>query len=348
MTLTINEKEKKAIAAAVTERINEYLGRFPFARFPIEPLDEWRQAFCDPRAVPTETLRQALGWQLGGWQRKNLPYSHRKTISEIVKAWPDFLQSAGHDTQQALAFWQENLSDWHHGFDAVAFLLHLQQPDSFEIADRHRLDTMIELLKVIDHTEKDRTISHSLTDLQDYTAFFRSIIPKLPYGKESQIKLDRFLKIYGNRHAYKRISPDFVTREPLVRTFSWDISSSNRYNLDQIAHRSNADLLFACFLLTLEAEDRSHEDLTIGQVIDRLPLGTGGLCNPASYNYAMVALFGGQKHRDYWDFHKPELRHAFTEQANQSTRNMRFYHAHASEKLSVDPKYVKAGMKPHG
>ncbi|MFC5703056.1 hypothetical protein ACFPVX_17340 [Cohnella faecalis] len=344
MTLTINEKEKKAIAAAVTERIDEYLGRFPFARYPIEPLDEWRHVFRNPKTVPTETLKQALGWQLGGWQRKDLPYAHRKTISEAIKAWPDFLQVAAHDPEQALDFWQDKLSDWQHGFGVAAFLLHLLWPDTFEIADRHRLDTMVELLKVIDHMEKDRTVALSLTDLQDYTAFLRSLVPKLPYGKESHIKLDRFIKIYGNRHAYKRISPDFVTREPLVRTFSWNTSSSSRYLLDQIAHRSNADLLFACFLLALEAENRSHEDLTIGEVIDMLPLGTGGLCNPASYNYAMVALFGGQKHRDYWSFHSPELRHAFTEQANQSTRNMRFYHTHASEKLSVNPKYVKAGM----
>jgi len=94
-------------------------------------------------------------------------------------------------------------------------------------------------------------------------------------------------------------------------------------------------------LLALEAENRSHENLTIGEVVGLLPLGTGGLCNPASFNYALVALFGGQKQRDYWVYEKPELRHAFTEQANKSTRNMRYYLSHASEKLSVNPKYVK-------
>lgn len=71
MTLTLNEKEKKAIASAVTERIDEYLSRFPFARYPTDPLEEWRQTFCDPKAVPTETLKQALGWQLGGWQQRS-------------------------------------------------------------------------------------------------------------------------------------------------------------------------------------------------------------------------------------------------------------------------------------
>lgn len=342
MTLTLNEKEKRAVAALVQERIDEHLGRFPFARYPTEPLEEWRRIFCDPKDVPAETVRRALGWQFGSWQRKDLALAHRKTIAEIVKAWPDLAETAEHAPEQALGFWQEKLSDWHHGFGAAAFLLHLQKPDTFEIADRHRLDAMLELLKEIDHAEKDRAAAFSLADLQDYTAFFRAVIPKLPYGNDSRVKLDRFLKAYGNRHAYKRVSTDFKTKEAAIRSFTWETSVSKRFRLDRIAHRSNADLLFACFLLALEAEERSHEDLTIGEVIDLLPLGTGGVCNPASFNYALVALFGGQKQRDYWIFQNPELRHAFTEQANKSTRDMRFYLRYASEKISVNPKYVNA------
>ncbi|WP_339279096.1 hypothetical protein NYE40_23900 [Paenibacillus sp. FSL W8-1187] len=341
MTISMNEKEKKAIATAITERIDEYLNRFPYARYPVEPLEEWQKIFCDPEAVTTETLRQALGWQFGGWQRKDLALAHRKTISTVVNAWPDVLEIAAQDPLQAFALWQQKLPDWHNGFSAVALLLHLQQPDTFELADLHRLDTMMELLNIIDHVEKDRSITLSLDDIQDYTTFFRAIAPKLPYGKTSHTKLDRFMKIYGNRHAYKHIAPDYQTREPLISTFSWDRATSKRFLLDQITLRANADRLFACFLLTLESENRSPEQLTIGDVISRLPLGTGGLCNPASFNYALVALFGGQRQRDFWIFEKPELLHGFTEQANQSTRNMRYYLAHASEKLSVNPKYVK-------
>lgn len=341
MTMSMAEKEKKAIATAITERIDEYLSRFPFARYPIGPLEEWRRVFCAPETVTTETLRQALGWQFGGWQRKDLALAHRKMISTVVNAWPDVSETAAQDPRQAFALWQQKLPDWHNGFSAAALLLHLQQPDTFELADCHRLDTMIELLNVIDHAGKDRSITLSLNDIQDYTTFFRAIAPKLPYGKTSHLKLDRFMKIYGNRHAYKRISPDYQTREPLISTFSWDTVTSKRFHLDQIALRANADRLFACFLLTLESENCSPEELTIDDVITRLPLGTGGLCNPASFNYALVALFGGQRQRDFWIFEKPELLHAFTAQANQSTRNMRYYLAHASEKLSVNPKYVK-------
>jgi hypothetical protein len=341
MPITLSEKNMRALAATVHERIDEHLARFPFARYPTEPLEEWRRIFRDPRTVPADTVRQALSWHFGGWQRKDLPFSHRKTIAEVVKAWPEFADAAALGAEQAFTFWRDKLTDWRHGFGAAAFLLHLQQPDAFEIADRHRLDAMFELLKAVGHAEKDRTADLSLADLQDYTAFFRAVCPRLPYGDDSRIKLDRFLKAYGNRHAYRRVSPDFRTQEAAIRSFSWETASSKRFRLDRIAHRSNADLLFACFLLALEAENRSHENLTIGEVVGLLPLGTGGLCNPASFNYALVALFGGQKQRDYWVYEKPELRHAFTEQANKSTRNMRYYLSHASEKLSVNPKYVK-------
>jgi len=341
MPSTLSEKDKRALAAAVADRIDEHLGRFPFARYPAEPLEEWRRIFRDPSAVQADTVRQALGWHFGGWQRKDLPLSHRKTIAEVVKAWPEFADAAVRGAEGVLDFWRDKLSDWRHGIGAAAFLLHLQQPDALEIADRHRLDAMFELLKAVGHVEKDRAAGLSLADLQDYTAFFRAVCHRLPYGDDSRVKLDRFLKAYGNRHAYRHVSPDFTTREPIIRSFSWETASSKRFRLDRISHRANADILFACFLLALEAEDRSHEDLTIGNVIDRLPLGTGGLCNPASFNYALVALFGGQRQRDYWVLKRPELRHAFTEQANQSTRNMRFYLVHASEKLSVNPKYVK-------
>ncbi|MCY9664896.1 hypothetical protein M5X11_07985 [Paenibacillus alginolyticus] len=290
--------------------------------------------------MPTETLKQALGWHFGGWQRKDLALAHRKAILEIVKAWPEFAETAAHDPEQAFAFWERKLPAWHHGFSATAFLLHLHRPDAFEIADRHRLDAMFELLKAIDHSDRDRANNLSLTDLQDYTAFFRAVFPKLPYGSESRVKLDRFLKMYGNRHAYKHVTQDFKAKEAAIKSFSWETVASKRFRFGQIANHSNADVLFACFLLTLEAENHTLEDLTIGDVIDRLPLGTGGLCNPASFNYALVSLFSGQKQRDFWIFENPEIKHAFTEQANNSTRDMRFYLKYTAEKISVNPKYV--------
>ncbi|WP_339279085.1 hypothetical protein NYE40_23845 [Paenibacillus sp. FSL W8-1187] len=72
------------------------------------------------------------------------------------------------------------------------------------------------------------------------------------------------------------------------------------FALEQIADRSNADVLFACLLLALDDQPEHRERLTVGQVAEPVPLGSGGICNPGSYHYAMIALFGGQKGRDFF------------------------------------------------
>lgn len=342
MSLTLNEKEKRSIVAVVQEKLDTHLSHFPFARYPNEPLNEWQRIFCDPSSVPTEIIKKALSWHFGNWQRKGLALAHRNIIASIIKVWPEYTELHSQDAAQVLQFWKQRLPDWHHGFGAVTFLLHLQRPDQFELADRHRIDAMFEMLKAIDHSDKDRTTSLSLTDLQDYTTFFRAIFPKLPHGNDSRIMFDRFLKSYGNRHAYKLVSADFKSKEANIRSFSWETASSKRYNLDLIANRANADILFACFLLTPEAQSQSKEELKISDVIDMLPLGTGGLCNPTSFNYALISLFSGQKQRDYWVFQNQEVRHSFTEQANNSTRDMQFYLRHADERISLNPKYINA------
>ncbi|WP_042198146.1 hypothetical protein [Paenibacillus camerounensis] len=338
--ITLSEKEKRAVAAIVQERIDEHLGRFPYARYPVEPLLEWHKIFCDPASVQPETIKKALGWHFGGWQRQSLPSAISRTIAVILKAWPEFLPVASSEPQEVFRFWQGQLPDWSTGFSAAAFLLHLQHSNDFELVDRHRMEAMRELLQETSHSENEASRSLEFTDLEDYTSFFRSIIPKLPYKEDSRVKLDRFLKAYGNRHAYKQVSPDFRTIEPTIRTFTWDGLTSERFRMEQIVGRANCDVLFACLLLSLEAGKDPTFKFTVGEIADYIPLGTAGICNSASYHYAMIALFGEQRGRDYFKLDNPLLRPLFTEQANQSTRDMKLYLKHAEESLSINSKYL--------
>jgi hypothetical protein len=338
--ITLSEKERRAMAAIVQERIDEHLGRFPYARYPAEPLEEWCKIFCDPASVPPETIKKALGWHFGGWQRQSLPSAISRTVDAILKAWPEFLPVASSEPQELFRFWQGQLPDWSTGFSAAAFLIYLQRPNDFELVDRHRMEAMRELLQESLHSENEASLGIEFTDLEDYTSFFRSIIPKLPYKDDSRIKLDRFLKAYGNRHAYKQVSPDFRTTEPTIRTFTWDWLTSERFRMEKIVGRANCDVLFACFLLSLEAKGNSATEFTVGEVVGMLPMGTAGICNEASFNYALISLFSQQRQRDFWVFDKPEISRAFTEQANQSTRDMRFYQLHAEEKLQINSKYL--------
>jgi hypothetical protein len=340
MSISLNEKAKRAVVALVQERIDEHLRRFPFARYPNEPLEEWKRVFSEPITVPFETLRQAFRWPLGGWARKSLPTAHSRTIISIVKSWPEFAESAQFEPEQVFRFWEQRLSHWQSGFNAVAFLLHLMRPDAFEIADAHRISAMRELMKEAGHSEEDQPPALSYADLEQYSQFFRLIQPKLPYGNESRNKLDRFLKVYGNRHAYRNVSAEYQTREPIIREFTWGKTHSKQFNLDKIKLRSNADVLFACLLLTLEQRGLVDAPLTIGKIAELIPLGTAGICNPASYNYAMISLFGRQKGRDYFQLENASLQEAFTEQANRSTRDMKFYVKHADEAVTINPKYI--------
>ncbi|SFM25460.1 hypothetical protein SAMN03159341_12268 [Paenibacillus sp. 1_12] len=340
MSLTLTEKEKRAIATLIQEQIENQLSRFPFARYPVEPLDEWKRSFCDPASVPSATLKQAISWHFGGWHRKELPSAHGRTVIGIVKTWPEFIQSASFESAQAFRFWEGKLPNWQNGFNATAFLLHLMRPDTFEIADQHRIQAMLELLKAINHQESDRTISRSFQDLEYYSDFFRAIMPKLSFGQKNRIQLDRFLKAYGNRHSYKNVSAAYRTQEPEIKHFSWSDAAAQKFDLSKITLRSNADVLFACLLLSLDKHPIEDSKLTVDNVMERLPLGTAGICNPASFNYAMIALFGSQKGRDYFEWESPALRETFTEQANQSTRDMKFYAKHAEQSITLNPKYV--------
>lgn len=337
--ITLSEKEKRAVAANIQERIGEHLGRFPYARYPVEPLEEWHKIFCDPASVPPETIKKALGWHFGGWQRQSLPSAVSRTIVAILKAWTEYLPVASSEPQELFRFWKGQLLDWSTGFSAAAFLLHLQRPNDFELVDRHWVEAMRELLQETSHSENEASCGLEFTDLEDYTSFFRSIIPKLPYKDDSRVKLERFLKAYGNRNAYKQVSPDFRTTEPTIRTFTWDGLTSERFRMEQIVERANCDVLFACFLMTLDSENITSTTFTIGEVVDHLPLGSAGICNEASFRYALVSLFSQQRQRDYWIFDNPEVSQAFTEQANQSTRDMRFYDKHSGEKVRVSEKY---------
>jgi hypothetical protein len=232
------------------------------------------------------------------------------------------------------------LPHWQSGFNAVAFLLHLMRPDTIENADAHRISALRELVQEAGLPEEDQPPPLSYAALEQYTQFFRLILSKLPNGTDSRNKLDRFLKAYGNRHAYRNVAAEYRTQEPTIRTFSWRKASSKHFDLDKIKLRSNADVLFACLLLTLEQRDLKDAPLTIGKIAELIPPGTAGICNRASYSYAMISLFGRQKGRDYLQLESAALQEAFTEQANRSTRDMKFYVKYAEEAVTINPKYI--------
>ncbi|MGE6229869.1 hypothetical protein ACTHPH_06530 [Paenibacillus pasadenensis] len=345
MALTISETKKKSLVAYINDQFDEYMSHFPYAKYPTEPLNQWREQFADPKAVKPETIRAALSWRGGFWHRKDAPYAQRQAALSVIKFWAEFSDTNAFEPAQVLDFWTGRLGDGPHAFDTAAFLAHLIRSDMLELADTQRLEAMRDLLREVGHEDGEQDADSSLDGLLQYTDFFRMLLPKMQakHGDRVQIHLDRFLKAYGNRHALAKIAGKTPpTIEPTIRSLDWEAMPCKHFALEQIAGRANADVLFACLLLALDEQPEHRERLTVGRVAELVPLGSGGICNPGSYHYAMIALFGGQKSRDFFLFENAELQVAFTEQANQSSRDMRFYRKHADAAITISPKYVRS------
>ncbi len=344
MTINLSENKKKSLITFINQHFDEHMSRFPFAKYPTEPLDGLRNQFANPGSIRHETLRSALSWQCGYWQRKDAPHVHKKIAIIAIKSWPEFIEQALTDPSEILGYWMDRFSSDTHGFDAASFLLHLLQPDVFELIDSHRLAAMRDLLKETGHDTATQDTSPTLSDLILYTEVFRAILPKMQasHSDRAHVLLDRFLKAYGNREVFAKVAGKTgPTIEPQIPYVHWDALTCQQFQPENIIARSNADILFACLLLTLDKNPEQVPTLTVAEAVNILPLGSGGICNPGSYHYAMIAMFGGQKGRDFFVFEDEVLSKAFTEQANNSTRDMRFYRKHEDAKIGINPKYVR-------
>jgi|GEM_PF-992448 len=343
MTLTISENKKKAIVAYINEHFEEHMSHFPYAKYPTEPLVQWREQFAAPSTVGPETLRAALSWRGGFWQRKDAPYAQRQAAIWAVKSWDEFVRAGAFEPAQALKFWTDRFGSSSLPYDTAAFLTHLVRPDALELADAQRLGAMHDLLKQVGHEDGERGVDLSLDELLRYTDFFRALLPKMQskHGDRTRVQLDRFLQAFGNQHVMAKLAEKFPpTIEPTIRSLDWETINCKHFAPDQIVGRANADALFACLLLALDQRPDRRERLTVGEIAALVPLGSGGICNPGSYHYAMIALFGGQNGRNFFTFEDQGLQAAFTKQANQSSRNMRFYLAHTDKTVSIHPKYI--------
>ncbi|WP_339812797.1 hypothetical protein MKY63_10785 [Paenibacillus sp. FSL R7-0189] len=344
MTINLSENKKKALITFINQHFDEHMSRFPYAKYPAEPLDIWRKQFANPSSVRPDILRSALSWQCGYWQRKDAPHVYKKIAIIAIKAWPEFTDQALTDPSEIFGYWIDKFSSDTHGFDATSYLLHLLLPEIFELADHYRLAAMRDLLKETGHDTTAQETSPDLSDLMLYTEFFRALLPKMQTNHQdrARVQLDRFLKAYGNREVLAKVAGKTgPTIEPQVPYVDWEKLTCQHFQPESIVARSNADILFACLLIALDKTPEQASTLTIAEVVTLLPLGSGGICNPGSYHYAMIAMFGGQKGRDFFIFEEEALSTAFTEQANNSTRDMRFYHKHEHAKISINPRYTR-------
>ncbi|WP_339279084.1 hypothetical protein NYE40_23840 [Paenibacillus sp. FSL W8-1187] len=111
MLLTISENKKKAIVAYINDHFDKRMSHFPYAKYPTEPLTGWREQFTKPKAVKPETVRTALSWRGGFWQRKDAPFAQRQASLSVVKSWAEFADTNAFEPTQMLDFWTDRLGE---------------------------------------------------------------------------------------------------------------------------------------------------------------------------------------------------------------------------------------------
>ncbi len=340
MSLQLTDAKKKAIVAFVKAHHEQHLARFPFARYPTEPLQAWKRAFADQAAVNPHTLRAALAWSCGKWQQQDVPYPYKKLHLAAVKNWASFTEQSLSDLDSIIAYWSNLLGDNEYAFTTTSFLVYLLCSDQIELTDSGRLRGIKDLLQDVEYDTD--SIASAADSITLYTEFYQQLLPKVQplFGDQAALKLDRFLFAYGHRETLEKVAQTKESNvEPTITALDWETVSSKHYNLHLITERANADILFASLLLTLEQKTERPEKLRIQDIMNEIPLGSGGICNSGSYNYALIAMFGKQKNRDYFQFDSPTIADSFTQQANQSTRDMGFYKRHADLEVTINAKY---------
>lgn len=109
MALTISENKKKSVVAYINDHFDKHMSHFPYAKYPTEPLNQWREQFSDPKAVDPKTNRTALSWRGGFWQRKDAPYAQRQTALSVVRLWPEFVREEAAEPAHVFDFWTSRL-----------------------------------------------------------------------------------------------------------------------------------------------------------------------------------------------------------------------------------------------
>lgn len=340
--LTLNKKEKQALVQIIKDNFYRYYPKYQSSKYPKKPYVEWKKTFPIPKDVKPEDIKQALEWKYGHWGKRSYPRAHKIIILKVQENWDEFVESNNYEIESIFSFWRNKLVE-HQNFITIAFVAHLIHNSTIEIIDQYNFRAMNYLLSAVRPTWIWKKEPSDTKDIRDYSKFFKMLLSLLHIDGDRRRELDKFLMMFG-KHKARSIDKSKIKRISKGKSVEFDWSSLNSaiFDLEKIHLRANADVLLVCLLLSLEKdyEEDIRGTITIRDISNRIPIGTAGISNYASYNYAMIALFGGQKGRDYFLFEERRIRNHFTEQANNPLRNNNFWKAYKNEWVTINPKYV--------
>ena len=340
--LTLKKEEKRALVQIVKGNFSKYYRKYQSSKYPEKPYVEWKKKFPIPKNVKPEDIKQALEWKYGNWGKSNYPLSHKIIVSKVQKNWDEFVELNNYEIESIFAFWRSKLIE-HQNFITIAFITHLIHNSTIEIIDQHGFRAMNYLFSAVRPSWIGKKNPSDTKDIRNYSEFFKMLLSLLDINSDEKRKLDKFLMMFG-KHKAKDIDESKIEGIRKGKRVEPEQSSltSDVFDFRKILLRANADKLFKCLLKSLEKDYGKNipKKMLIRDISNRIPIGTENISNYSSYNYAMIALFGGQRGRDYFLFEDPKIKEFFTEQANNPLRDNNFWRKYSNEWLTINPKYI--------
>lgn len=240
MSLQLTDAKRKALIALIKNHHEQHLARFPFAKYPIEPLDVWRQQFSDPASIDSNTLRSALSWSCGKWQQQSILYPYKKLHLAVVSHWKGFVEQFEPEPIGTINYWTDLLGSGEHAFNTVAFLAHLLCPEQVELADSRRIKGMNDLFMEVELPDECADIENIAAAVDQYTQLYRQLLSKMQpiFGDQASLNLSRFLFAYGHRDVLAKVAERTANNfnfEPVITTLDWETANSKRFNLKLIS-----------------------------------------------------------------------------------------------------------------
>lgn len=338
----LTKKEIDSIAKVVSEHFSEYTSKYEESKYPEEPYKKWLSVFPEPNSVEIEDIRQMMEWKHGHYGKTSYVPAHKVIIAKLQKHWPEFAELGQCDFKSTFTYWEERLAG-HQSFTTVAFLAHLMNPEQVGLIDPHSFRTMNYFMSTIREDWVWKRNPMGIDDIVAFSDFLREILPAIKEVKGNKRELNKFLMMFG-KYKIKTVPVSRSKMAPAVsKKHDWGTFKSKVFDLDKITLRANADLLFALLLQSLEgcgAEPGTA--FTIEEIQKQIPMQKTGIAIGSSYNYALVALFGNQRGRDYFLFEKGSIGGYFTEQANDPSRDNTCWKKYLDEKVTINPRYMRS------
>lgn len=197
MMLRLTESESKKIVLEIAPVFHAHLKKFSAGKYPDEDYERFLTDFADPARVGEPTIRSALLWKYGHWNKSNFPERHDALIRRIADLWPGLVATLPVTPSAAFTYLHMNSGV---PYVSSAFLVHLLFPAEMPIIDQHNFRAMNHFVKWSRPAWTYKKTPSNYGDLINLKAFMREIVgnwSSVAHVLPSERDLDKFLMAFG-------------------------------------------------------------------------------------------------------------------------------------------------------